>query len=147
MGGGASYPKADVELQKACKTGDLDAAKAAVEAGADINSFSPYPPLIWAAWNNSAAICSYLISLEDSHNVQLDIKSDKLVKGGNAVHAATGRNHLEAFMALIERDKVSQHVKNEDLDDPYLVIGKYASKKGAVAEKPLRDYYLSSRKC
>jgi hypothetical protein len=65
MGGGASFPLPDKKLQEACKKGDLEAAKAAVEEGAGINSASPQPPLICAAWWGHANVIEFLCSLEE----------------------------------------------------------------------------------
>jgi hypothetical protein len=154
MGGGSSrekFPEPDMALQEAAKQGDVDACKKALENGAKINGMSPEPALIVAAWWGQHAVIKWMFTLQDEpHEIDLDIRSPKLVKGGNLMHACVGRNHIDAFNVICESSLAGQtlmHAKDSDTHDPYMVIGKFADRKqsGKDLTAAMKDAFMHLR--
>ena len=85
----------------------------------------------------------YLLTLEESHDLDLDIRSDS-INGGNACHAAALHNHLEVFIVMTEGNKVSAYAKDSGACSPFEVLGKKAKGKDKSKEKsePFRLHYL-----
>ncbi|GMI13649.1 hypothetical protein TrVE_jg13830 [Triparma verrucosa] len=143
MGGGASCPVPDKKLQDACKAGDLDAAKAALSEGADMDGKNGgVPPLIMAAWWGQDEIVRWLLSLED---IDTEV-THKICKGGNACHAACGRNYASTLEILI-KGGVSRYEDDDNGITVYQILGKYAKgpQKDESKAKEVRDYYTNSR--
>lgn len=74
-------------------------AKAALSEGGDMDGKNGgVPPLIWAAWWGQLEIIKWLLTLED---IDFEV-THKVVKGGNACHAACGRNYAVCLETLIK---------------------------------------------
>jgi hypothetical protein len=93
--------------------------------------------------NNAVNVINYLFTLEDSHDLNLDVRSDS-INNGNASHAAAYHNHLEAFKALTESQKVSHYVKDASECTPFEILGKKAKGKNKEKRKAeeFRTYYM-----
>jgi len=98
------------ELQRAIKKGNLDAAKKAIEEGADLNLASPVLPIILAVWHNNSPIVDYLARLREPHDedgklgkvlIDRDARdTTKLMNGGTCCHAASGQNNAVMLLLL-----------------------------------------------
>ena len=75
--------------------------------------------------------------------IDRDQRDSKLVNGGTACHAASGRNNAPMLRLLYDYD-FKDYGKNDDNQIPYEVIGKYATgaRKGkGAAYKELCVYF------
>jgi len=151
MGGGPSFPAPDKALQAACKSGDLNEVKAAIADGADVNSMSPQPAIIVAAWWGHSEVIKWMFEeCKEDHvceTLDKDIRST-MVKGGSAMHACCGRNHGEVFKVMTAKGgdaRVLIHAKDDNLDDAYMVIGKYADRKMSAGTALMKAEFMKVR--
>jgi len=117
------------------------AAKRCVHDGADIDGKNGgVPPLIWAAWWGQVEIINWLLEMEE---IDTDVRH-KICKGGNACHAACGRNYAKAIEALV-KGGCSRYEEDDKGTNCYMVVGKYAKGEMKAKAQEVRDYYTYSR--
>ena len=110
----------NLQLLSSCKTGNTEAARLAVEAGADVNCYEGWP-LRRAVRHSRTEVWQYLLSPDLSVNINLVNQY-----GLSVLHTAARFGVVEAVQSLLLVPSLQPNIKTNTGATPLYVAAKYA---------------------